>query len=153
MLTVKLDLIKLGGGLAPHEQPMRTMFAFPHVIEWFKNTLPDLNPDLSGGKQTPIEQIDLLLYDFISGDDFSYYRRSHFMKPPKSGVWELKTPDVRIFGWFVARNTFIVANVDTAYRCKALDLYTGYLNDTIRRRDLLDLDEPKFVEGGYIDVF
>jgi hypothetical protein len=153
ILCDRLELIKLGGGLASNELPMRVMFAFPHVIEWIENDLPELGTDLSGGKQSPLEQLDLLLYDFISGEDLDYYKRSHSMRPEAFGVWELKTPDVRVFGWFQARNVFIIANIDSAFRCKEHDLYTGFRNDTVRRRDLLDLDEPKFILGGYDDVF
>ena len=146
-------LFRLGGGLEPGEQPMRLLFAFPHVVDWLANVMGDLPPDLSGGRQSPLEQVDDLLHDFVSGADLSYYRRTHSMEPWEEGVWELKTPDIRLFGWFHVRDTFIVANVDTAERCKSIGLYEGYRADTIRRRIRLDIDEPKFISGGYNHVF
>lgn len=75
------------------------------------------------------------------------------MRSEAFGVWELKIPVVSLFGWFQARNVFIIANIDSAFRCKEHDLYTGFRNDTVRRRDLLDSDKPKFILGGYDDVF
>jgi hypothetical protein len=100
----------------------------------------------------PLDQVDTLLYDFVSGEDFAYYERSHSMEPSPLGIWELKTLDVRIFGWFHVKRCFVIANVDTAFRCKENDLYHGYKTDSIRRRDRLDLDGPKFIIGEYIDV-
>lgn len=146
------QLIKLGGGLDRHELPERLLYGYPHVVEWLDQTLPDLEPELGGGKQSPIEQIDDLFHDFVSGTDLSYYERSHSMRPDELGIWELKTPDVRLFGWFPQKGAFIVAEADTAFRCKEHGLYIGYRGSAVRRRDVLDLDEPKFVIGDYADV-
>lgn len=146
------QLVKLGGGLGGHEMPERLLYAFPHVVEWLDQTLPDLGSELGDGKQSPLEQVDDLFYDFVSGFDLSYYERSHSMLPDELGVWELKTPDTRLFGWFPRKNAFIIAEVDTAFRCKQHGLYPGYRGGTERRRGLLDLNEPKYVTGGYSDV-
>ena len=61
----------------------------------------------------------------------------------------LKTPDVRLFGWFKERGVFIIANINSAAFIKEKQLYQGYWNDTRDRRKRLDLDEPKFIDGGY----
>ena len=142
--------------MAANEQPVRLMYGFPHVVEWLNNDLPSittLSADPAEGRQTPLEQVDFLLHEFIGGADLSYYERSHFMEPLDGGIWELKTTDVRFFGWFVCRGIFIAANIDSAYRCKLYPLYEGYKTNTIHRRNLLDLDDPKFIIGGYDDVF
>ena len=97
------------------------MYGFPNVVNWLVNDLESVTTlcsEPAEGRQTPLEQVDFLFHEFISGADLSYYKRSHFMEPSSGGVWELKTPDVRLFGWFVCRNVFIMANVDSAYRCK-----------------------------------
>lgn len=142
----------MGGGLDDDEQPMRLLYAFPHVIEWLDTVLPELEPIFDEGRQSPLEQLDLLFYDFVSGEDLGYYERSHSMEPREPGIWELKTPDIRIFGWFVFRCCFVMAEIDTAFRCKKFDLYRGYRGSAVRRRENLDLDEPKFVTGDHIDV-
>lgn len=152
-LVVRHELVRLGGGLLSNEQAQGRLFAFPHVIEWFEAVLPDLDAELSGGRQTPLEQVDDLLHDFVVGTNLDYYERSHSMRPEDPGIWELKTPDVRFFGWFQSRLTFVIAEVDTAFRCKKHDLYAGYRNSAVRRREALDLNEPKFMTGSYEDVF
>lgn len=146
------QLVRLGGGLVPPEQSQGRLYAFPHVIEWFENVLPGLEADMGDGRQSPIEQLDDLIHDFVAGANLGYYERSHSMRPEDPGVWELKTPDLRLFGWFNARLTFVVAEIDTAFRCKTHGLYAGYRGSVVRRRDALDLDEPKFITGTYDDV-
>lgn len=145
-------LVALGGGLNDHEQPERLLYAFPHVVQWLDEILPDLEPDFHEGKQDPLEQADELLYDFVSGEDFSFYDKSHSMLPTDPGVWELKTRDLRLFGWFASKRVFVVAEINSAFLCKQHDLYRGYRESVIRRRGLLDLDEPKFILGEYEDV-
>jgi len=145
-------LVAIGGGLDAHEQPQRLLFALPHVVEWLDQVLPNLEADFHEGRQDPLEQADDLFHDFVSGADFSFYERSHSMRPSDPGVWELKTPDLRLFGWFAAKGVFVIAEINTAFACKQHGLYPGYRGSVIRRRDNLDLDEPKFINGDYQDV-
>ena len=135
------------------------MYAFPHVIEWLENDLPTLEPKLSegrihelGGVQSPKEQLYDLIHDFLVGEDMDVYEKSHCMEPDDVWVWELKTIDIRLFGWFYRRRVFIIANIDSAFKCKLNRLYAGYRDDTERRRCKLDLDEPKFCSGGHTYV-
>lgn len=145
-------LVSIGGGLDVHEQPERLLFAFPHVIEWLENVLPTLDPDFHDGKQNPLEQADDLFHDFVSGADFAFYEKSHSMQPTDPGVWELKTPDLRLFGWFALKGVFVIAEINSAFLCKQHGLYAGYRNSVVFRRENLDLDEPKFITGEYEDV-
>lgn len=151
-LATSGKLVRLGGGLLPLEQVQGRIFAYPHVIEWFENELPALESEMGDGRQTPTEQLDDLLHDFVVGRNMAYWERSHSMQPEEHGVWELKTPDLRMFGWFNLRLTFVIAEIDTAYRCKLHGLYPGYRGSVLRRRDALDLDLPKFITGSYADV-
>jgi hypothetical protein len=151
-LVGRQELVRLGGGLLPNEQVQGRLYAFPHVIDWFENVLPVLQSELGDGRQDPLEQVDDLVHDFVAGTNLDYWERSHSMRPEVPGVWELKTPDVRLFGWFHLRLTFVIAEVNTAFKCKKHDLYPGYRDSVIRRRDALDLNEPKFITGSYEDV-
>lgn len=146
------NLVAIGGGLDAHEQPHRLLYALPHVVEWLDTVLPDLEAELHEGKQDPLEQADTLFYDFVSGDDFSFYEKSHSMRPTDPGVWELKTPDLRLFGWFATKGVFIIAEINTTFRCKQHGLYAGYRNSVVYKRQQLQLDEPKFITGDYEDV-
>lgn len=145
-------IIRLGGGLLPKEQIEGRIFAFPNVINWFENELPKLDALVQDGLQTATEELDDLLHDFVTGKNLDYYSRSHSMRPTSPGVWELKTPELRLFGWFNLRLTFVVAEIDTATRCKKHYLYPGYRDSVVRKRNELALDEPKFITGSYADV-
>lgn len=151
-LCFRQELQTIDCGLEAEEQPLRLVYAFPHVVDWLKNKLRDVEAEMADGLQSPTQQLDDLLHDFASGEDLSYWERSHSMHPDAAGVWELKTADLRLFGWFKSRGIFIVANVDTAMRCKVHQLYAGYRGDCERRRADLDLDPPKHIQGGYSDV-
>jgi hypothetical protein len=64
------------------------------------------------------------------------------------GIWELKTEDIRIFGFFHKKDCFIGVVADDATRIKTYDLYHGYANVNCRRfREAIDLDNPKCVLG------
>jgi hypothetical protein len=153
------SLVRLGGGLEDWERPEREMYAFPHVIGWIKESLPTVGTEFSearkhelGGIQSPKEQLYVLIHDFIVGEDMDVYEKTHCMKPNEVWVWELKTIDIRLFGWFYRRGIFVIANIDSAFKCKLNGLYAAYRDDTARRRRDLDLDEPKLCEGGYAYV-
>ncbi len=151
ILADRKQLVRLGGGLALGEQPLRLLYAFPHVATWLDNSLSTIIP-MPDSELRPTEQVDALFYDFVSGEDFAYYERSHRMKPIDQGIWDFKTEDIRIFGWFHVKCTFVMANIDSMERVKNHGLYAGYRDDCIRRREALDLDPPKFVLGTYSDV-
>jgi hypothetical protein len=146
-------LVQIDGGLAAHEEPLRLLYALPHVAAWLEKILPTIDPDLHPGRLTPLDQLDDLIHDYVVGADMAYYARSHSMEPHEHGVWEFKSEDIRLFGWFIKRDIFVIADVDTAYRCKMHDLYPGYRDQVRKRRDDLDLDEPKHIVGGYNYVF
>ena len=63
------------------------------------------------------------------------------------GIWELKTSDLRIFGWFHAKDCFIGYRAEHADFVKKHNLYYGLASEAARFRDQLDLDEPKFIPG------
>ena len=99
-----------------------------------------------------LQVVDAMAYfmrgeHITAGDEFSILRPAHGMH----GVWEMRTTDVRIFGWFPVKDIFICAEGDQAGFIKSHNLYQGYRNSTIRKRNQLDLDEPKFIPGKDIE--
>lgn len=151
-LEERQNLMKIEIELDHHQMPERLLYGVPSVIQWLNNTLPVLGADFHHGKLSPSEQLFIFLEDFITGADFAHYERAHFMTPSDPAIWELKTKDLRLFGWFYKRCIFIVAHIDTAYRCKFHSLYNGYRDSCVRIRNSMDLDEPKHITGGYNDV-
>ncbi len=76
------------------------------------------------------------------------FRRLH---PGEHGIWEMRTPDIRIFGWFPHMDCFVAVFGDDASHIKDHDLYAGYRDQVVRMRDALDLDEPKYLDGAEIE--
>ncbi|WP_197419712.1 hypothetical protein [Agrobacterium sp. D14] len=69
------------------------------------------------------------------------------MRPEDRDVFELVTPDLRIFGWFPAYNKFIAVKGDFMDRTHGHNLYPGYRDLVVKERDAIDLDPPKWTPG------
>jgi hypothetical protein len=140
-------LFRLDAGLDPGVQEFRQIYTSPDLRWWMESTLPGLvsswNLEL-----TPLEQLDGLINVFCSGDTLTYGQQFKPLTHVKDGIWELKTADLRMFGWFNRKDCFVGVVADDATRIKTYKLYKGYANVTTAGfRDALDLDEPKYVTG------
>lgn len=98
-------------------------------------------------EQSPVQQLDALVEIFCSGEALTIGRRFKTLNHLGAGVWELKTPDLRLFGWFPHKNCFLLVELDLTNKVKTHNLYAGYAGSVVRKRDGLDLDEPKYVTG------
>lgn len=97
---------------------------------------------------TPIEQLDEFMANFCAGEVLTFQRQFRPLVHIDKGVWELKTRDLRLFGWFHKRDCFVCSAIDDATKVKGPPrLYNGYRDQAGHDRDTLDLDEPKFVQG------
>jgi hypothetical protein len=79
----------------------------------------------------------------------------HDMKPEKDGVWELKTADLRIFGWMYRPRQFIAVCGGYTDDYKEPTKTKDYARDkraVIEARTALPLDGRKFVVGAFDDV-
>jgi hypothetical protein len=139
-------LAKCDLDLESHELPERLIYFLPRASEWIDNELNNVISDRML-EITPYEQVYSLIYDFVIGESLIIDRQVKHMKKLENHIWALKTPDVRIFGWFYKRDVFIGACADTAHRIKDSDLYHGYISEAIRQRNLLNLDPPKHIIG------
>ena len=129
------------------ESPWRYLYGIDKFTDWLANDLPKLTSQLIGVEDTPEEQVDDLFAQFVSGAELVPNERYRLLTPKPKGVWELKTPDIRIFGWFPKKDHFIAVFGNDASFIKDRNLYNGYLTQVVRQRDLLNLDEAKFVPG------
>jgi hypothetical protein len=77
------------------------------------------------------------------------------LKPTARGVWEMKTADLRVFGWLWRPKVFIAAFAGLADDYKSQDgnspkeSYAEARDRVVWIRDRLDLDPPPFVTGAY----
>ena len=146
-------LHKITGVLSPAEQEMRLIYATPRAVQWMEENLEHLDADgYYDHAPSPTQQADDLFYSFISGDDLQNDWPPHVMQPSETGVWELRTADLRFFGWFWRQGVFIVSAVDQAARCKQYSLYAGYRDQCIWDVRNFGFDDPPFVNGELADV-
>jgi hypothetical protein len=133
--------------LGPREQPARLLYGTPDFIRWLDDRLHLNETSPLRADMTPAEQLDNLFYIFVSGRRLVYSRQFRYIKAEKHAVWELKTSDFRIFGWFPIRDCFISVFGDWADRVKDHDLYRGYRLETRRVRREMGIDDQSCVQG------
>lgn len=140
--------------LGPGAQAFREIYLLPAVKTWIENVLYKLEGDgVAGGKNNPAEQLYDHFCEFVSGHNIAnIYWSPKRIRPVSQLVWELRTPDLRVFGWFWKSGIFIVSAIDTSARCKDHDLYGGYRNMCVHSYNSLDLDPPKAIDGDAEDV-
>lgn len=103
----------------------------------------------------PMQQARALFKMFISGEALEEGLEFRLMQPMERDVYELKSADLRFFGWFYRRGIFIVTAADTMENVHSQEgLSSRHRDGVIAERNVLDLDPPKYIEGARIaDVF
>jgi hypothetical protein len=132
--------------LPANRQEDRCLYASTRLKDWIEKPLPTLGSSWDIDT-SPLEQFDSFISDFAAGEPLVFRRQFSALRPIGNGVWELKTADLRIFGWFANKDCFIGVVADHAQRVKDHGLYAGYRDEVVRFRNELQLDEPKFVPG------
>lgn len=145
-LVASGDLAKFDPGLEPNELEHRVIYASRKFEAWVSHDLPKLTSEWEI-ESTPLEQLDALAEIYASGEALTYGHRFKVLKPALNGVWELKTFDLRIFGWFKERDCFIAVVADLAGHVKEHSLYPKYRDEVVQFRAVLNLDQPKFIPG------
>lgn len=129
------------------EQPMRLLYGTPGFVGWLREILAGAQPNNRLGEATPAEQIDQLFYHFLTGSPLIHMRQFRFIRAEKSAVWELKTADTRIFGWFLKKDCFVCVFGNWTDTVKDHDLYRGYRIAIRRLRRELGVDDNLCVQG------
>ena len=140
------SLSKFDPALDDDQQEFRVLYASPRLRKWLEEVLPKLRSTWNI-EVTPLEQFDALMEAYASGEPLVFQHNFYPISHVSGYVWELKTPDLRIFGWFVARDCFVGVAADTTDRIKLHRLYHGYAGEVAHFLENLDLDEPKFIAG------
>jgi hypothetical protein len=152
MLTID-DLLrqnairKIDVSLDAGEQPVRLLYGTPGFIDWLESLLQGAEPDERLGEATPAEQVDALFHAYLSGKPLVYIRQFRMIRAESNAVWELKTPDTRIFGWFLQKDCFVAVFGDWADRVKVHNLYRGYRVSIRRIRRELGVEGTLCVTG------
>jgi hypothetical protein len=140
-------IVKIDVDLA-RDQPLRLLYGTPQFIAWLQDVLGGgVQPPRLLGHSSIAEQIDDLFYSFLSGEQLIFTKQFHVIRAEENAIWELKTPDVRIFGWFMAKDCFVAVFGNWADTIKDHDLYRGYRIAIRRLRRELGIDATLCVKG------
>jgi hypothetical protein len=120
--------------LRHRQQANRLLYGRQRVWEWIETNLPQAVSEY-GSEISPIEQLDDLFNAYCAGESLVFDRQIKPLHHWGDGVWELKTRELRLFGWFCACDVFIACSIDFATRVKQHNLYAGYRDEAIRFRE------------------
>lgn len=140
--------------LGAHDgQPIREIFGTPDIEAWINQILPGL-PTEKGAAKAPEEEFDDLLFNFISSKgEMRYGKTFKDLMPARDEVWELKTYQLRIFGWFYRKDQFVAVRPGLKAELRnGSAAYQKAINTVLDVRTALLLDEPKFVGGVITNV-
>lgn len=140
------QLLKLDPMLGVRQQELRRIYMLPRLATWLDQTLPGLGSTWNI-EERPIEQLDALAAQFCAGEPLAYGHRFKPLTHLGEGVWELKTADLRVFGWFHQQDCFVGTDCNLKRVIVDLHMYGPYCEQAARFRGQLDLDEPKFLPG------
>ena len=139
-------LLRFDADLEADEQPRRLIYVTPDFDQWLNAVAPTLPKD-RGRALTPLAQVDALFHDFVIGRPMVYDVDRKRLDPQRDNVWELKSEDLRIMGWFPSKGVFIAVTAAMRKRLKPFAAYAPFIAQVVAYRDALDLDEPKTTLG------
>lgn len=140
------DLHRYDPELPPGALEERSIYVTAQFRADVDKWLPGLEPAWTS-EIKPIEQLAALLDDFCAGFELEHGTGFHILRPADGGVWELKSPDLRVFGWFYRRDCLIAHRMLPKDHITKHRLYGALRNDVAAFRDQLDLDAPKHIPG------
>lgn len=132
--------------LEPGELPWRTLYGTMDFLRWLDEGLPNLGHNNLYSDLSPQEQLFAAFAEFVSGDSFSTDRRFKKLNcTPDQHVWEIKTDEVRVFGWIPMKDCFICCFGDSKDKIVARNSAGRYIAQTAFVRNQMNLDEPKYL--------
>lgn len=156
-----LDDLEISGILSryKHSYPAitgrgRKMWFYSEAAKWLVKDFCAMEP-FYADSLAPKKQAAVLLKNFVTGVEFEPRINFWHMRPHKDDIYELKTADLRIFGWFYRPRVFVAALAATFEETHDVPgVHAKYRDDVIKMRDDLDLEPPKWVVGAEAkDVF
>jgi hypothetical protein len=133
------------------ELPHRCVYLLTGV---YRDFLADCHraPDRRG-LLDPAEQLSMRLNAFIGrpdppriGDEIKQ------ISPDREGLFEFRTPDTRLVGWFTHPGVFVGCEAFLKSSLRRRGGMKQMKERAFAARDALDLDAPKFLGGPYANV-
>jgi hypothetical protein len=120
-----------------------------------RNEVPKMVTGRVRSDFSPKEQLIERLRQWMSGDPMAYGRMFKDMVPRTDEVWEMKTADLRLFGWIYRPREFIAVRGGYADDYKEPTKTKNYADDrraVVRARDALPLDGDKLAKGEFNEL-
>jgi hypothetical protein len=140
----------------PHGQfHERKIYAYPECLEWMRKEIPKMITGRVASASTPKEQFIERMRQWMSGDPMAYGRMFHDMSPTSDNVWEIKTADLRIFGWMYRPRKFIAVRggyADDYKEPTKIKTYADERRKVVKARGGLPLDGNKYAEGKFDEL-
>lgn len=133
----------------------RELYAYPDCLDWMRVEVPKMVTGRVQSSLAPKEQLINRLLQWITGKPMVRGRMFQDLLPQGDAVWELKTADLRIFGWIYRPRKFIAVRGGYAADYKEPTKIKFYGDDrraVVEARDVLPLDGEKFVMGDYDEL-
>lgn len=132
------------------EHTQRSLHITARARAWVEALDPERGSPI-GSRLTLAQQLSNIAHEFITGRRLIWPQQFHKLAKAAKAVtdphvWELKTDDLRLFGWFVAPNCFVVDAIDIKDRIVASGLYAGYVAQTAQARQSMGCVAGLFME-------
>jgi hypothetical protein len=133
----------------------RKLYAYPECLRWMREDVPKMKTGRLRSALTPREQLLERLRQWMSGDPMDYWPEFHDMDPRSDEVWELKTDDLRIFGWMYRPKEFIAVRggyADDYKPPRKTKVYADDRREVVKARNALPLDGDKYSKGRFDEL-
>lgn len=144
-LAAKGDLERYDPQLDEDEQEQRIIFFLRGGVakaQAYINQMQEWESDTH-----PLEQLDDLLYHYATDGTLDYPRLFHEIRYQGDGFWELRSHDLRLFGFFHRTDCFICTDVVDKNWLVKNSTVTAFVRQGSFRRAQLALDEPKYINA------
>jgi hypothetical protein len=127
------------------------MFASAQFLAWLRYDMPHIQIKEARDIDPLNIQVEREFFGFAYGHTLSDTLDIRCLEPQPKSVWELKTPDLRLFGWFPAKDYFVVHAAKEKEGLTWRD-YGPFVQEVDRFRLSLAQWMPNYVTGGLWNV-
>ena len=116
----------------------RVIYMTPHFQDWAVDKLMKRKPS-KGTHLSPFYQMIDRFDAFCRGEFFEANHMFKMLSPKNHSVWEMKTVDVRIFGYFTKRDCFIAVDGQMKNALTITERYQKHIGNVVQIRERLGL--------------
>jgi hypothetical protein len=145
-LLTKGRLKPVNLGLLDDELPERGLLGTSRLFDFLEHELPGVaSQDVS---LSALEQVANLFGRYLRDRPLVLSSPISPIRHLERAIWELKTLDVRVFGWFASKDTMIIdAGCDVKLLKSGKLNYSGFINQTEYVRKTLGFAPADYIQG------